>query len=161
MYEIRYNPHKDIIRGLSNLERLQKDTKSAAPYAIFSHLLKLWGETYFNAYWENNFIARVISIDTIETIFDEEFYRLHKTIRQVDFFPIGEGSLDMIFWEFIQMDDTPYNVLKEYYFFCMDPADHPYWNEQKIWSVFECEQFRRKPSDVKRISEEDPGKFLY
>jgi hypothetical protein len=51
-------------------------------------------------------------------------------MRQTDFFGIGDGHLDMIFWYYIHLSDKCFNVLKAHYDFFMAKYDE-YMEEMK------------------------------
>jgi hypothetical protein len=45
---------------------------------------------------------------------EEGFIDFHKSMRQIDFYKIGEGHLDMVFYDFIHISDVPFEMIKEF-----------------------------------------------
>jgi tRNA nucleotidyltransferase/poly(A) polymerase len=125
---------------MNHFEEILKIIKSKEKYAAMNHaneldmlrhFIELMGEKYFNTTFQIRFI------DSNNKFFDEDFYEFHKSMRQCDFYndhyttmaaddpernkfikgteykSIG-GHLDMLFWHFIHLSDTPSEVLKTY-----------------------------------------------
>jgi hypothetical protein len=111
------------------LEYLKKEGKFLSSFSksgeldLFIHLIQLMGEENFNSCFKYYFI----DMDNLK----EGFFDFHKSMRQTDFYNeyyrmtknpeskkneyenIG-GHLDMIFWDFIQMSDKPFEWLSEF-----------------------------------------------
>lgn len=84
------------------------DEKRYSSINILKHLIGILGEKEFNVTFNTYFIENTGS-------FDERFYDFHKMMRQTDFYDTHNGQLDMIFWNFIQISDIPYEIFKKYY----------------------------------------------
>jgi len=98
------NYHKLILEGLEEWIDIISNHKKRATVAMLRHFIILMGEKHFNNAFEYYFVG--------DMEFDDGWYGFHKSMRQVDFYDIGEGSLDMLFWNFIHMTDLPYEILK-------------------------------------------------
>lgn len=114
MENTEINYFEDFIRFLRKeiieehkVENLKNDGfKRSGQINMLSHLIELMGENSFNLQFRYCFLD--------QDDFDNGFALFHKAMRQTDFFSIGEGHLDMIFWYFIYASDEPYNLLKEF-----------------------------------------------
>jgi len=104
----KVNYFNDFIEMLEN-HPTNRGFKTGGEFNIFSHLIKLMGEESFNLEMECCFLNED---DDIE--FDNGYFTFHKSMRQTDFFDIGEGHLDMIFWNFLHVSEIPYKMLKQY-----------------------------------------------
>jgi hypothetical protein len=102
------NYYKLIIEGLNEWSNIVTDEKKSASIHMLRHFIELMGEDEFNRVFKYQFI------DTPE--FDEGWYDFHKSMRQTDFFDMGEGSghIDMLFWQFIHLTNLPYLVFKTF-----------------------------------------------
>ena len=76
--------------------------------SMFKRFLQLVSEESFDNIWNDYFLER-------EESFDDCFMMFHKSIRQTDFYNIGEGVVDMLFWDFIYMSEVPYKKMKNLY----------------------------------------------
>ena len=95
----------DIIR-ISRFYSDHSPVDDAYEYEMVSHFIELLGDK-FNQMFEDTFLN--------DYNFDYNFYNFHKSMRQTDFFNMGNGHIDMLWWNFIQMSDATYKVLKTYY----------------------------------------------
>lgn len=75
-------------------------------YEILRHLIEIIGEKKFNQDFQYWFVT--------DNEFHVCFHDYHKSMRQTDFFEIGEGHLDMIFWNFIHISDIPERIFKTF-----------------------------------------------
>lgn len=100
------NYYEHILEGLREWERIIVNPQKNATVCMLSRFIQLMGEEHFNRDFENYFMG--------DMEFDEGFIGFHKSMRQVDFFDIGEGHLDMLFWEFIHLSDLPYKTFKTF-----------------------------------------------
>lgn len=73
---------------------------------ILRNLICLMDEKHVEQVFENYLLA--------EENFDSGFHNFHKSMRQTDFYNIGEGHIDMIFWEFIYTSETTYVMLRQF-----------------------------------------------
>jgi hypothetical protein len=131
---------------------------------MFRHFIEIMGEKDFNSVFEAYFI------NTENESFDNSFYGFHKSMRQCDFYDdyymhiYGRNEqgkrttdyenigvhLDMLFWNFIQISETPYFILNLYYAeyqtykelvpnigkrVSKDKSDKPFKSGQKINTV--------------------------
>jgi hypothetical protein len=96
------NYYELLIEGLKQWEREYDSPK----IPMLRHFIHLMGEERFNRDFEYYFVG--------EMEFDDGYFRFHKSMRQVDFYDIGEGHLDMLFWEFNHLSDFTYNVFKTF-----------------------------------------------
>lgn len=102
------NYYEHIIGGLHVWSGMVSDEKKNATIHMLRHFIELMGEDSFNKKYGNYFID--------ESDFDIAWHDFHKSIRQIDFFNMGEGSghIDMLFWQFIHLTDLPYKVFKTF-----------------------------------------------
>ncbi len=100
------NYYKEITEGLREFESIISDREREAKVCMFHRFILLMGEEHFNTEFEYQFMG--------DKEFDAGFFDFHKGMRQVDFFDIGEGHVDMLFWEFIHVTDVPYKILKTF-----------------------------------------------
>lgn len=108
-----------IIKEIRERENAFYDAKTSASYSILRHLIELMGEDKFNRLFNNYFINfRLSSLS-----FEASFYQFHKSMRVNDFYEIGEGHLDMIFWHYIQISNKCFDVFKKHYDFIMPRLD--------------------------------------
>lgn len=125
------NHYNEIIKLIKFYSQHSVEVNKTDEYAILAHLIQLMGEKEFNRVFEMWFIKNP------EKTFEETFYRLHKSMRQCDFFDnhytkmdeddpdrnkffkgteyksIG-GHIDMVFWHFIHISDVTEKILKAY-----------------------------------------------
>ena len=84
-----------------------KNNSMSGNLMILYHLISLIDDDHFQKNFEYYFQSE-------EHTFYEGFRMFHKSMRQVDFYEIGEGHLDMIFWNFIHINDIVFNTIKEF-----------------------------------------------
>jgi hypothetical protein len=124
--------------GLTVLAQTTRNEKKQSEYAMFKHFIALTGEENFNRSFSYYFLEQEWDMKyDLDVICDEGFRMFHKEVRQVDYFDIGEGHVDGLYWNFLWVSDVPYDVLKELFFHIKNPDDHPYWNKVRDWSVFD------------------------
>ena len=117
------NYYEKFLKYLKDEGRFLSSFAKTSEIDLFEHLIKLMGEENFNACFKYYFMDH----DDIK----EGFFDFHKSMRQTDFYNdyfmmvknketkkneyenIG-GHLDMIFWDFIQMSDKPFEWLSEF-----------------------------------------------
>ena len=92
---------------LNHIKVYSKHTQKETEHDILGHLIQLIGEEDFNIKFNVYFLRD-------ENTFEENFYDFHKSMRQTDFYEIGHGHLDMIFWNFIHMSEIPEYVFKTF-----------------------------------------------
>jgi hypothetical protein len=102
------NHSNEIVKMCEEASKTTVNNEKPYELSMVKHFIELIGEENFNCKFENYFIYK-------DEDFDSCFYDFHKSMRQTDFYEIGEGHLDMLFWNFIQISDTTYEVLKKYY----------------------------------------------
>jgi hypothetical protein len=100
------NYHELILEGLKEWLSTVSDRKKDAEISMLTRFIKLMGEKDFNIVFPQYFL------DIKE--FDEGWFRFHKSMRQTDFFDFDNGHVDMLFWEFIHLTETPYKVFKTF-----------------------------------------------
>lgn len=100
------NYFKNIISYIKDYEEV--NIKHSSELAILRHLISMMGEKSFN-------INVGWYVDKTYSDFDDWYYNFHKSMRQVDFFEMGEGHLDMVFWHFIHISEIPYKLLKKFF----------------------------------------------
>lgn len=72
---------------------------------ILHHFISLMTEEHV----KNSFTYYFINMShDIESGFKD----FHKSLRQTDFYEIGEGHLDMIFYYFIRISEVPFKTIK-------------------------------------------------
>lgn len=78
------------------------------------HFVELMGEKDFNEKIEIYFKGGYPdSFDSHKCEqFDLDFNQFHKSMRQTDFFNLGKGHLDMLWWNFIQISNSTYRVFR-------------------------------------------------
>jgi hypothetical protein len=125
------NYHKEILDLIKFYSQRTHNFKESSEYDTLLHFIELLGEKEFNRVFEAYFITHP------EKTFEDTFYRLHKSMRQCDFFnnhytkmddddpdrnkffkgteykSIG-GHLDMLFWNFIHMSNVTEKIFKAY-----------------------------------------------
>jgi len=99
------NYYEEIIKHIRIFTRNSSD-KESSEYEILRHLIEIIGEKKFNQSFQYWFVT--------DNEFHVCFYDYHKSMRQTDFFDIGEGHLDMIFWNFIHISDIPERIFKTF-----------------------------------------------
>ena len=102
------NYYELILEGLREWSGIIVDRQRQAKVDMLSRFIALMGEDHFN----NNFEYYFMDEDNDFPDFDDGWYGFHKSMRQVDFYDIGEGHLDMLFWNFFHSTDIPYDVFK-------------------------------------------------
>jgi len=97
-----------LITFLKEKTKRNLTSKVDAETWIFINLIQMMKKDHIEGVFENYFLS--------DNEFDDGFYKFHKSMRQIDFYSYDEleGSLDMIFWEFIQLSEIPYLMLKEF-----------------------------------------------
>lgn len=79
---------------------------------MFKKFITMLGEERFNMIWQVYFID-------IKEDYDICFEAFHKSIRQTDFYEFGcfehSGTIDMLFWDFINVSNIPYKIMKRMY----------------------------------------------
>lgn len=100
------NYYEHIIGGLQVWSGMVSDEKKNAAIHMLKHFIELMGEERFNNRFKYYFMG--------EQVFDEGWYDFHKSMRQTDFYEIGGGHLDMLFWQFIHLTNLPYLVFKTF-----------------------------------------------
>lgn len=93
-----------FIDGLQILSGMTFDDKKNAKIQILKRFIELMDEEKFNRVFKNIFID--------EPDFEVAWFDFHKSMRQTDFYNIGGGHVDMLFWEFIRMSNLPYKMFK-------------------------------------------------
>ena len=92
---------------LKHIKEQSKRSPKESEYDILGHLINLIGERDFNVKFNVYFLRD-------ENTFEENFYDFHKSMRQTDFYNLGEGHLDMIFWHFIHISEIPEYAFKTF-----------------------------------------------
>ena len=102
------NYYEHIIGGLQVWSGMISNEKKSATIHMLRHFIELMGEDEFNQVFEDQFIN--------QDDFDNSWIDFHKSMRQHDFFDMGEGSghIDMLFWQFIYVSNIPYQVFKTF-----------------------------------------------
>ena len=98
------NYYELILEGLREWLSTISDRRKDAEVSMLTRFIKLMGEEHFNREFQYQFMD--------DKEFDDGWYCFHKAMRQTDFFDIGEGHVDMLFWEFIHLTDAPYKIFK-------------------------------------------------
>ena len=103
------NYYKHIMEGCREFANILNYPK-AARVEMFGLFIKLMGEKQFNTDFEYYFMS-----DEYKT-FDGGFHDFHKSMRQTDFYDMGEnsGAVDSLFWYFIHSSETTYFLLKRF-----------------------------------------------
>ena len=101
------NYYQHIIEGLVELEDILFNHKKRTETAMFRHFIALMGEDDFNIPYPQYFLEN-------DNDFDSCWYDFHKSMRQTDFYNMGEGHLDMLFWQFIHSSEVPYRLMKTF-----------------------------------------------
>ena len=100
------NYYQHIIEGCIELEDIMSNHEERAKVSMFRHFIALMGENHFNTAFAYYFYGK--------SDFDSGWYDFHKSMRQTDFYDVGEGHLDMLFWQFIHSSDIPYRLMKTF-----------------------------------------------
>lgn len=100
------NYHQHILEGLREWSGIVVQRERQAKIDMLFRFISLMGEEHFNRAFKHYFIG--------DMEFDDGWYGFHKSMRQVDFFDIGEGHLDMLFWNFLHATDIPYKTFKTF-----------------------------------------------
>ena len=95
---------KYILEGLREWSSIIVDHERQAKVLMIYRFISLMGEEHFNRVFEEYFMN--------DFEFDDNWFEFHKSMRQIDFYDIGEGHLDMLFWNFLHTTDIPYKVFK-------------------------------------------------
>jgi len=97
------NYYKLILEGFKEWLSIINHPQKGATVSMLTRFIQLMGEEHFN----NNFEYYFMSEDKD---FDTGWYEFHKSMRQTDFFDVGSGHVDMLFWEFLHVTDIPYKT---------------------------------------------------
>jgi len=100
------NYYEKFVEGIEELHSILMDAEKRDKVAMFRRFILLMDEKHFNNAFEYYFIE--------ETEFDNGWIGFHKSMRQNDFYEIGEGHVDMLFWLFIHTTDIPYKLFKTF-----------------------------------------------
>ena len=79
--------------------------------AMLKQFITIMGEKQFNDTFHGYFA-------TMQCEFDQCFILFHKSMRQTDFYDHDyehSCELDLLFWDFIQISEVPYKLLKRLY----------------------------------------------
>lgn len=109
------NPYQLVMDEIKTKSRYISEWKRTSELSMFDHFIKLMGEKGFNDH-----VLGIISwLGGGKGSFGNFFFSFHKSMRQTDFYELnsdmkGEetGHIDMLFWDFIQISEIPYEVLK-------------------------------------------------
>ena len=82
-------------------------------FEMFLRFLRLMGEEHFNRNIE--WFVDDTDGNLYGGEFDNWYYSFHKSMRQTDFYEIGEGHLDMLFHTFLNMSEVPYKVFQKFF----------------------------------------------
>lgn len=111
------NHFEIIVRDLKERES-SLNLQVSHSYSILLHLIMLLGRESFNRKFEMYILNNLQSHS-----FDTAFAEFHKAMRQTDFFEIGDGHLDMVFYNYIHLSDKCYDVFKSYTLFITSRRD--------------------------------------
>ncbi len=100
------NYHKHILEGLREWSGIIVQRERQAKVDMLFRFIALMGEEVFNRRFEERFMG--------DLEFDDGYFEFHKSMRNLDFYDMGEGSghIDMLFWNFLHATDIPYKVFK-------------------------------------------------
>lgn len=123
-----------FIEGLKEWSDIQHNQNKIDQINLYSHLINLMGEKNFNTTYQNYFLD---DEDDEDLDFDTRWYNFHKSMRQTDFYDIGEGHVDMIFWNFCQISEIPYKTFKTFTERIKKGDDTESWDiEPEGWDKF-------------------------
>jgi hypothetical protein len=97
---------QNFTNGLCELAEIIYDRKKQSEVIMLYRFIELMTELDFNLVYNMYFLE--------EEDFDQSWYNFHKSMRNSDFYSLGEGSghADMLFWNFIHLTDVPYKLMK-------------------------------------------------
>jgi len=97
-----------LTEGLSELCDIISDREKQSKVIMFYRFIMMMGELSFNEVFKMYFMEK--------EEFDHAWYDFHKSMRQTDFYDMGEnsGHADMLFWNFIHLTDVPYKLMKTF-----------------------------------------------
>jgi hypothetical protein len=111
---------KEFTKFLRDKTKFSYDETRNRHIDIFRHLIELMEDEHFERAFTNYFFTDLEKpeeegwcADGYETI-EDGFCDFHKSMRQIDFYNIGEGHLDMVFYNFIHISDIPFEMIKEF-----------------------------------------------
>lgn len=102
------NHYEEILKICKDIRQSTMTLDKIYASDMFRHFIELLGEKDFNEIFDVYFVNR-------KEEFNDCFYDFHKSMRQTDFYDIGEGHLDMLFWNFIQISEISYEILLKHY----------------------------------------------